>query len=107
MNKNTTHLHRILEARVYYFRAISSVLAERATQPSNCLVEELLDRWPDVRSAAKLAESNPELLEAARMAFYACATADHLWEGNTNAAIWALEHLCESCDRFGKERKAE
>lgn len=107
MNENATHLHRILEARIYYFRAVASVLAERQTNPPNCLVEELLDRWSDVRSAAKLAESNAELLEAARTAFYACATADHLWEGNTHAAIWTLEHLSESCDRFSKERNAE
>lgn len=107
MNENTVHLHRILEARIYYFRAVASVLAERQTKPPNCLVEELLDRWPDVRSAAKLAESDDELREAAQMAFYGCATADHLLGDNVRAAIWTLTRMCESCDRFSKERNAE
>lgn len=107
MSENTTHLHRILEARIYYFQATASVIVERQTDPPNCLAEELLDRWADVRSAAKQAETDVELLEAAQMAFYGCATADHLLGGNDHAAIWTLTRLCESCDRFGKERNAE
>lgn len=101
------HLQRILDARVYYFRAIASVLAERQGTPPDCLVEELLERWSDVRAAVKQARTDNELHEAARMTYYGCATADQLLDGNGLAAIWALHALSESCKRFAKERGAE
>lgn len=101
------HLQRILDARVYYFRAIASVLAERQGTPPDCLVEELLERWADVRAAAKQARTDNELYEAARMTYYGCATADQLLDGNVHAAIWTLAALSESCKRFAKERGVE
>lgn len=101
------HLQRILDARVYYFRAIASVLAERQGTPPDCLVEELLGHWPDVRTAAKQARTDNELYEAARMTYYGCAAADHLLDGNGHAAIWTLHALSESCKPFAKERGVE
>lgn len=107
ININPTHLQRILDARVYYFRAIASVLAERQSSPPDCLVEELLERWADVRAAAKQAHTVNELCEAARMTYYGCAAADQLLDGNGHAAIWTLHALSESCKRFAKERGVE
>lgn len=101
------HLQRILDARVYYFRAIASVLAERKTSPPDRLVDELLERWPDVRAAVKQAHTVNELCEAAQMAYYGCAAADQLLDGNGHVAIWTLHALSESCKRFEKERGIE
>ncbi len=101
------HLQRILDARVHYFRAITSVLAERQGTPPDCLVEELLEYWADVRAAAKQARTDNELYEAARMTYYGCAAADQLLDSNGHAAIWTLHALSESCKRFAKERGAE
>lgn len=101
------HLQRILDARVYYFRAITTVLAERQTTPPDCLVEELLERWPDVRAAVKLARTDNELYEAVRMTYYGCAAADQLLDGNGHAAIWTLHALSESCNQFAKKRGVE
>lgn len=101
------HLQRILDARVYYFRAIASVLAERQASPPDCLVEELLERWADVRAAVKQARTDNELHEAVRMTYYGCAAADQLLDGNGHAAIWTLHALSESCKRFAKERGVE
>lgn len=107
IDMDPVHLQRILDARVYYFRAITSVLAENQTAPPDCLVEELLERWADVRAAVKQAQTDDELCEAARMAFYGCAAADQLLERNGHAAIWSLHALSESCKQFAKERGVE
>lgn len=101
------HLQRILDARVYYFRAIASILAESQTIPPDCLVEELLERWADVRAAVKQARTDNELYEAARMTYYGCSAAEQLLDRNSHAAIWTLHALSESCKRFAKERGVE
>lgn len=107
IDMDPVHLQRILDARVRYFSAITSVLAESQTAPPDCLVEELLESWPDIRAAVKQARTDNELYEAARLAYYACAAADQLLDGSGHAAIWTLHALSESCKRFAKERGVE
>lgn len=107
IDMDPVHLQRILDARVHYLRAITGVLAESQTTPPDCLVEELLERWSDVRAAVKQARTDNELYEAVRMTYYGCAAADQLLDRNGHVAIWTLHALSESCKRFAKERGVE
>ena len=92
---------------MHYFRAIASVLAERQTPPPDCLVEGLLGCWTDVHTAARLAQTDDELYEAARMAYYGCSAADQILEGNGHAAVWTLHALNVSCKRFTQGQATE
>lgn len=66
-----------------------------------------MERWSDVRAAVKQARTDNDLYEAARTTYYGCSAADQLLDKNGNAAIWPLNALSESCNRFAKERGVE
>ena len=92
---NEVYLRRILEGRLTYFGVVEQILAE-PEEPANCLAAELLDNWRAVRVSAKAAHTENELRWAAKTVRYACAAADHLLSGNSDAAVWALIAMTET-----------
>lgn len=92
---NAVYLRRILEGRLAYFREVGQILAEREGAV-NCLTAELLAIWGGVQEPAKAARTENELRWAAKVMRYACATADHLLSGNSDAAVWTLLAMTEA-----------
>lgn len=94
----SSHLIRLVEARLHYFAGVGAILAERHFDCPNCLMNAVLGYWARVREIAHAAENDEQLRYAAKLLKYAGATADGLLEGNSDAACWTLQALRETLE---------